>query len=193
MKGVWMKKGTFQIKTRHMRQQLKMKKQEENQPSPDKARMAVLSAVPCYQTIRCKGVVLGQRDSVLVNGGDTHNFIDAKMVEKINIPSEPFYGFTVGILGHNTMQCNTWIPKLQVTIGNYNFVDIFYMVYVAYTIVVLGVQWLYYIGDNLVNYQIPEMKFQDSIGVLRVLSGWHTYPKQVVNCNSMRYILRHGI
>ena len=36
------------------------------------------------------------------------------------------------------------------------------------------------------------MKFQDSTGVLRVVSGHHTYPKQVVKCNSMRSILRHG-
>ena len=36
------------------------------------------------------------------------------------------------------------------------------------------------------------MKFQYSTGVLRVVRGQHTYPKQVVNCNSMRSILRHG-
>ena len=87
--------------------------------------MRVLSVVPRYHTIRCKGVVLGQRASILVDGGDTHNFIDIEMVEKRNIPSEPFNGFIVVIPGHNTMQCNTWVPKLQVTIGNYTFVDIF--------------------------------------------------------------------
>ena len=104
--------------------------------------MAILSAVPCYHTIRCKGVVLGQRASILVYGGATHNLIDAKMVEKRNIPSEPFDGFTIVIPGHNTMQCNTWVPKLQVTIGNYTFVDSFYVVDVADTNVVLGVKWL---------------------------------------------------
>ena len=36
------------------------------------------------------------------------------------------------------------------------------------------------------------MKFQDSTGVLRVVRGQHTYPKQVVNYNSMISILRHG-
>ena len=36
-------------------------RREENHPSPDKARMIVLSSVPCYHTIRCKGVVLGHR------------------------------------------------------------------------------------------------------------------------------------
>ena len=51
---------------------------------------------------------------------------------------------------------------------------------------------MYSIGENSVNYQIPEMKFQDSTSSLRVVRGQHTYPKQVVNCKSMRSILRHG-
>ena len=59
-------------------------RQEENQPSMDKARMEVLLAVPRYHTTRCKGVVLGQRDLVLVDGGAKNNFIDAYIVEKIN-------------------------------------------------------------------------------------------------------------
>ena len=90
------------------------------------------------------------------------------------------------------MQCNTWVPKLQVTIGNYTFVDIFYVVDVADTNVVLGMKFLYYIGEHSVNDQIPEMKFQDSTGVLRVVRRHHTFPNQVVTCNSMRSILRHG-
>ena len=60
------------------------------------------------------------------------------------------------------------------------------MVEVANTNLVLGVQWFYSIGENSLNYQIPEMKFQDSTGILRVVRGKHTYPKQVANCNSMR-------
>ena len=38
----------------------KEEKQEENYPSPDKARMVVLSAVPRDHTIQCKGVLLGK-------------------------------------------------------------------------------------------------------------------------------------
>ena len=55
------------------------------------------------------------------------------------------------------------------------------MVDVADINVVLGVQLLYYIGEHSINYQIPEMKFQDSTSVLRVVRGQHTYPKHVVN------------
>ena len=77
--------------------------EEENQPSPDKARMAVISAVPLYYTIRCKGLVLGQRDSILVDERSKHNFIDADMVEKRKIPIEPFDGFIIFIPCHNTI------------------------------------------------------------------------------------------
>ena len=108
--------------------------------------MVVLSAMPRYHTIRCKAVVLRQRASILVDGGDTHNFIDAYMVEKINIPIEPFYGFTVVIPSHNTMQCNTWVPKLQVTIGNYTCLDSFYVVDVVDTNVVLELKWFFSLG-----------------------------------------------
>ena len=89
-----------------------------------------------------QGCGIGTRDSVLVDGGATHNFIDVEMEEKRDIPTEPFDGFTVAIPYHNTMQCNTWVPKLQVTIGNYNFVDNFYVVDVSDTNIVLGVKWL---------------------------------------------------
>ena len=107
----------------------------------------------------------------MADGGATHNFIDTEMVDKINISNEPFDVFRVVIPGHNTMQCNAWVPKLQVTIGNYTFVDSFYVVDVADNNLVFGVQWLYSIGDNSVNYQISEMKFQDSTCVLRVVRG----------------------
>ena len=65
--------------------------------------MVVLLAVPRYHTIRCKGVALGQRDSVLVDGGATHNFTDAYMVKKMKIQIEPFDVFIVVIPGHNIM------------------------------------------------------------------------------------------
>ena len=42
------------------------------------------------------------------------------------------------------------------------------------------------------NLPYENLKHQDSKGVLRVVRGHHTYPNQVMTCNSMRFILRHG-
>ena len=56
------------------------------------------------------------------------------------------------------MECNHWIQKLNVTEGNYNIIDSFYVVNVADTNVVLGVQWLYSIGKYTTNYREMEME-----------------------------------
>ena len=78
--------------------------------------------------------------------------------------------------GNHSMDCSKWNPTLQVTIGDHTMTNSCYLVNEYDTNLVLGVQWLYSIGEHKVNYQILEMKFQDSKGALRVVKGKHTYP-----------------
>ena len=70
--------------------------------------------------------------------------------------------------------------------------DYFYVVNVVDTNMVLGVQWLYSIGEHSMNYQIPQISFKDAKGKLVVLKGMNTYPGQVISTKSMRYVMRHG-
>jgi hypothetical protein len=42
--------------------------------------IATLSGVPRYYTIRLKGLIQGQWITTLVDGGETHNFVDASLV-----------------------------------------------------------------------------------------------------------------
>ena len=56
------------------------------------------------------------------------------------------------------MECNHWIYKLNITLGNYNMTDSFYVVKVEDTNVVLGVQWFYSIGKYTTNYRKMEME-----------------------------------
>ena len=96
----------------------------------------------------------------MVYGCPSHNFIDLDLVERINFPIETFEGFVVTIPGNKSMECTRWIPKLQVTIGDYTLLDSFYVVNVVNTNLVLGVQWLYSIGDHSMNYQVPQIIFK---------------------------------
>ena len=96
------------------------------------------------------------------------------------------------ILDNHTMECNRWIPNLQVNIDDYTVKDKFYVVNVADTNMVLGVQWMYSIVEHSVNYQIPQISFRDVEGKLVVLKGINTYPSQVISVKHMRYVLRHG-
>ena len=74
------------------------------------------------------------------------------------------------------MDCTKWVPKLQVTIGNHTITDNFYVVNVADTNVVLGVQWLYSLGEHTLNFQFLEMRFKYLEGKPIFLRGMHTYP-----------------
>ena len=91
----------------------------------------------------------------MVDGGATHNFIDTAMVDKMKLLTKSFDGFTVITLVNHSMDCKKWIPKLQVTIGDYTITDTFYVVDVVETNVVFGFQWLFSIGEHTVNYQVP--------------------------------------
>ena len=50
------------------------------------------------------------------------------------------------------MTCTHRIIGLEVTLRNYTLIDEFYVVDLADTHVVLGVQWLYLLGDIHMNY-----------------------------------------
>jgi hypothetical protein len=47
--------------------------------------IATLSGVPRFHTFRVHGVLQGQCVTVLIDGGETHNFIDATLVAKRGI------------------------------------------------------------------------------------------------------------
>ena len=61
------------------------------------------------------------------------------MVERRDIPTESFDGFSVLVPGDQTMQCARYVPELDVTMGTYTMTDHFFMVNIPDTNVVLGV------------------------------------------------------
>ena len=115
-------------------------KEESLQGDTPNGVIPTLSRAPRFHTLRVRGVVWGHRVGVLIDGGETRNFIDAAWVVKRGIPTKKFDGFTVAVAKNSSMEWNYWIPKPNVTLGNYQMIDSFYVVDVANTHVVLGVQ-----------------------------------------------------
>ena len=57
------------------------------------------------------------------------------------------------------MTCLDMIPDLEVKLGNYTLIDTFYVVELSDTNVVIGIQWLYSLGEIGFNYQTLTMSF----------------------------------
>ena len=82
----------------------------------------------------------------MIGSGETHNFIDAHLVQRRAIPIDDFHGLSLFIQGDRTMQCMHYVPSLSVTMGTYTLVDHFFVVDIPGTNVILGVQWLITLG-----------------------------------------------
>jgi hypothetical protein len=154
--------------------------------------IATLLGVPRYNTLRLKGLIQGQRMTTLVDGGATHNFIDASLVDRRGLSTEEFEGFHVAVADGYTMTCLHMIPDLEVKLGNYTLTDTFYVVELSDTDVVLGVQWLYSLGEIGFNYQTLTMSFKDASGSRVVLRGMSTGAPRAVSTKRMERIFRHG-
>jgi hypothetical protein len=126
--------------------------------------------------------------TTLVDGGATHNFIDASLVARRGLHIEEFEGFTVAVVDGYTMTFLDMIPNLEVKLGNYTMIDTFYVVDLSDTNVVLGVQWPYSFGEIGFNYQTLTMSFRDTNGSRVVLRGMSTRAPRAVSTKRMERI-----
>eukprot|EP00253_Pinus_taeda_P032946 PITA_32946 len=161
--------------------------------APTGGALAALRGVSKYLTLRIRGTVRGQRASVLVDSGATHNFIDAQMVEWRAIQTESFDGFSVLVLGDQTMMCARYVPELSVTMGTYTLTDHFFVVDIPDINMILGVQWLITLGKVTTDWKTLEMEWDDEkTGRHEKIQGQHTYPPQTVSAHRMEAVFRKG-
>jgi hypothetical protein len=107
------------------------------------------------------------------------------------LPTEEFEGFNVEVADEYNLECTHRIRGLHVTLGNYTLTDDFYVVDLADTNIVLGIQWLYSLGDIKMNYQIMRMELRDGEGRRVVQRGMNTALLRIVSTKRMEVVLRH--
>jgi hypothetical protein len=103
------------------------------------ATLASINGVPKYNTFRMSGVLQGQRVSVLIDGGASHNFIDSTLLKRRHIPTVEFEGFKVEVAGGSTMPCDRYILGMKLTLGRHELIQDVYVMDLPDTNIILGV------------------------------------------------------
>jgi hypothetical protein len=104
----------------------------------EKAMLASISGVPKFNTFKMRGVLQGQRLSVLIDGGASHNFIDATLLKRRHMPIVEFEGFKAEVAGGSTMPCNRYIPGTKLTLGRHELIQDVYVMDIPDTNIILG-------------------------------------------------------
>jgi hypothetical protein len=128
----------------------------------------------------------------LIDGGTTHNFIDASLVSRRALQTKEFEGFDIAVADGHTVECVDRVPNLEMKLGNYTVRDTFYVVDLSDTDVVLGFQWMITLGKITTNYQNLEMGFRYQDGKKVVLRGMSIGAPRTVSAKRMERIFRHG-
>jgi hypothetical protein len=133
-------------------------------------------------------VLQGQKVSILIDGGASHNFIDSALLKMKHIPIVEFEGFKVEVASGSTMPCNRYIPGMKLTLGRHELVQDVYVMDLVDTNIILGVQWLSTLGPITTNYKTMEMSFIDEGGRKVVLWGMTGNAAKVVMTKRMEAI-----
>jgi hypothetical protein len=149
-----------------------------------------ISGVPKFNTFRMRGVLQGQRVLVLIDGGASHNFIDATLLKRRHIPTVEFEGFKVEVASGSTMPCNRYISGMKLTLGRHELVQDVYVMDLSDTNIILGVQWLSTLGPITTNYNTMEISFVLEGGRKVVLRGMTGNSARVVTTKRMESIFR---
>ncbi|KAH0760251.1 hypothetical protein KY290_023744 [Solanum tuberosum] len=103
-------------------------------------------------TLRFTGHVNGSPVQVLVDNASTHNFIQARMVNFLQLKIEPTPSFSVVVGSGQRLRCEGVARKIPITIQGSNIVEDLYILALHGADIVLGVSWLATLGPVLTDY-----------------------------------------
>jgi len=123
--------------------------------------IASLHGVKKYLTLKVIGQARGQDVMVLIDLGTSYNFVDASFVEKKRMRTKAFEGFRVSNANGELTLVDHIVEWFGVRLQSCVVREEFYLYPLkGHPHIILGVQWLFDLGDIHTNYQKLTMSFE---------------------------------
>ncbi|CAA0808190.1 Unknown protein, partial [Striga hermonthica] len=111
------------------------------------------------RTMRLPAWVKDRKVMVLVDNGSSHNFINAKLSQKLNLPTLNIEPFEVRVANGERLQCTKSFRKVPIRFSGVTVKADLYALPLVGPDVVLGVQWLEGLGKVTTDYRTGIMEF----------------------------------
>ena len=151
-----------------------------------------LSSIQQEGSFRLRGVLAGQRVITLLDTGATHNFIDARFVEKRGLITEEFEGIRVKVADGYTLRCERMIRDLPLRLNNYEFKADYYVVNMGDIDLVLGMKWLHSLEEVTLRLKDMEIRFEVD-GKTHILKAIWDSDLKTISFRRMERLMRHDM
>lgn len=143
--------------------------------------VASLHGVKKCLTLKLIGQACGQDVMVMIDPGALHNFIDIHFAESKDLKTKGFEGFRVSNANGKLTLVDWVVERLGVKLQGCVVRENFYLyTLMGHPHIILGVQWLFELGDIHTNYQNLTMRFEMD-GVEHTLQGLQEEDAQRTN------------
>ena len=118
-----------------------------------------MSGLPSSETFRVYGTIKNTRLTILIDSGSTHNFLQARVAQFLNLPVETTRPLRVLIGNGSVLDCNQHCPDTQLSIQGHSFPVTFHLLQISGADTMLGIDWLKQFGPITTDYTSFIMRF----------------------------------
>jgi len=105
------------------------------------------------ETIKIEGKIKKKKVIVLINSGSTHNFNHCKVAKELNFFLYPALECQVMVANGGTINCSRKCHNIKLSMGEYVLTSLMFSIPMGGVDIVLGVEWLQFLGIIAFNFQ----------------------------------------
>ncbi|CAA0808369.1 Unknown protein, partial [Striga hermonthica] len=141
--------------------------------------MHAMAGIRGPRTMRLPAWVKDRKVVVLVDNGWSHNFINADLSQKLNLPTTKIEPFELRVANGERLQCTKSFRKVPIRFSGVTLKADLYALPLVGPDVVLGVQWLEGLGKVTTDYQTRIMEFNSGGQQVTLSTGNEKGTKEV--------------
>jgi hypothetical protein len=134
------------------------------------------------QTLKLIDYIKHRKVIIVVDSGNTHNFIHCRIAQEIHCYIHPINNFQIMIANGGSMKCGGRCENFHLQIGDYHLKSHMFAINMGGCDIVLGADWLRTLGSILMDFKDLTMQF-DQEG--------HQYKFQGITISSLEIISSH--
>jgi hypothetical protein len=119
-----------------------------------------LTGFSAPQTLKLIGYIKHMKVIILVDSGNTHNFIHHHLAQEINCYIHVVNNFQIMIANGGSMKCGGCCENVHLQIGQYNLKYHMFSIDMGGCDIVLGVEWIHTLGPITMDFKDLTMQFQ---------------------------------